>query len=138
MKLFLDDLRLPNMSHNSSKGLGSSLSDEKDWTIVRDYYEFIEIIDKSFDSVELISFDHDLACFDKNGQELTGHDCVRYLISYCIDNDKEFPNWYIHSDNSVGRQNMISTILNFLNRIENKDVSKFRYYNKGIINNNFV
>lgn len=138
MKIFLDDLRYPNMSHNSTKGLGDSLSDENSWVIVRNYKDFCKLIDNQFKNIELISFDHDLACFDDDDNEMTGHDCVRYIISYCIDNDKEFPNWYIHSDNSVGRENMIGSILNFLKRIENKDISRFRYYNKGIINNNFV
>lgn len=137
MKIFLDDIRTPNMSHNNERGI-STLSDTSKWVIVRDYNNFINLIDNEFDNIELISFDHDLACYDDNGNELTGKDAVNYVVDYCMDNNKSFPNWYVHSDNSTGRENIIKTILNFLNRIEGKDISNFRYYNKGIINNNLV
>lgn len=138
MRIFLDDLRFPNMSHNNRKGLGINFSDENDWVIVRDYSEFCKLINNNFSNIELISFDHDLACFDHDGNEMTGQDCVYYLIQHCLENNLKFPDWYIHSDNSVGRENMIKTILNFLNKIENKDISCFRYYDRGLINNVFV
>ena len=49
MNIFLDDKRVPNMSHNNGKGLGASYSDESRWVIARDYFEFVDIIDKYFD-----------------------------------------------------------------------------------------
>jgi hypothetical protein len=125
------------MSHNDERGI-SILSDASKWVIVRDYNSFINLINTKFDDIELISFDHDLACYDNDGNELTGKDAVNYVVDYCMDNDKKFPYWYVHSDNTTGRENIIKTILNFLNRIEGKDVSNFRYYNKGIINNKLV
>ncbi len=137
MKIFLDDIRIPNMSHNDERGI-SVLSDTNKWIITRDYKSFTKIIDNEFDNIELISFDHDLACYDDDGNELTGKDAVNYVVDYCMDNNKKFPDWYVHSDNTAGRENIIKTILNFLNRIEGKDISGFRYYNKGIINNNLV
>ena len=63
MNIFLDDLRVPNMSHNSGKGLGTTYSDENKWIIVRNYFDFIDLINKNFDDINLISFDHDLACY---------------------------------------------------------------------------
>jgi hypothetical protein len=134
INLFLDDIRIPKMSHNSEKGLGSSFSDKEKWIIVRDFFDFKTIIDNKFDDINIISFDHDLACYDEDGQELTGKTAADYLIQYCLDNDKKFPNWYVHSDNTSGKSNIISVILNYLKVIEGYDTSKFRYFNNGIIN----
>ena len=41
IRLFLDDIRIPKMSHNETKGLGMQYSDTKDWVIIRDYFDFI-------------------------------------------------------------------------------------------------
>lgn len=129
MNLYLDDRRIPKMSHDSGKGLGSTFK----WTIVRDYFQFIDLIDNHFDEIDLVSFDHDLGCF-KDDQEFTGKTAVNYLINYCLDNNKKFPNWFVHTDNTCGRENIIGIILNYLNKVEGIDISKFRYYHSGIVN----
>jgi len=133
MNLFLDDLRIPSMSHSKGRNLGEYYSHENKWVIVRDYFEFVYIIDKSFDKIELISFDHDLACY-KDGKEWTGKDAANYVINYCLDNNKKFPSWYVHSDNTSGKRNIISAILNYLKVVESVDTSKFRYFHNGILN----
>lgn len=133
LNIFLDDIRTPEMSHNSNKGLGASVK----WIIVRDYFDFVKIIDDNFDKIGIISFDHDLACF-KNDKEYTGKDAVNYLINYCLTNNKLFPNWYTHTDNITGRYNMIGIIKNYLEKIEGFDLSDFRYYHRGIVNNKYV
>jgi hypothetical protein len=134
MNIFLDDIRIPSMSHNVSKGLGVDYSDKDKWVIVRDYFDFIDLVDKHFDEIDLISFDHDLACY-KDGVEFTGKSAVDYLINYCLDNNKNFPNWYAHTDNTSGKRNIIGAVLNFLDKVEGKNITNFRYYNSGIINN---
>ena len=91
---------------------------------------FIQIIF----SIDLISFDHDLACY-KDGVEYTGKSAVDYLIDYCLDNDKKFPDWYAHTDNTSGKRNIIGAILNYINKVEGKDITNFRYYHNGIVNN---
>lgn len=129
------------MSHNQNMGLGPGFSNSSKWVIVRNYFDFVEIIDNNFDSINLISFDHDLACFKKiNGikEEFTGKSAADYVINYCMVNDKKFPNWYVHTDNTVGRGNIIGYILNYLKVIEKVDVSNFRYYHSGIINDRLV
>jgi hypothetical protein len=133
INIFLDDIRMPNMSHNVGKGLGIEYSDKKKWIIVRDYFEFIDLVNKRFDDIYLVSFDHDLACY-KDGVEYTGKTAVDYLINYCLDNDKPFPNWYAHTDNTSGRQNIRGTILNYLDKVENVDISNVRYFHNGILN----
>jgi hypothetical protein len=134
MIVFLDDIRIPSMSHNVSKGLGVDYSDKDKWVIVRDYFDFINLVDKYFDKIDLISFDHDLACY-KDGVEYTGKSAVDYLIDYCLDNNKKFPDWYAHTDNTSGKRNIIGAILNFLDKVEGKDITNFRYYQNGIVNN---
>lgn len=129
MIIYLDDIRIPTMSHSLNKGLGLEYSE---WIIIRNYFDFIKIIDDNFDKIELISFDHDLACY-KSAKEYTGKDAVDYLINYCIDNNKSLPDWYLHTDNTCGRENMTSIILNYLKVIEGLDVSSFKYYHKGMI-----
>jgi hypothetical protein len=133
MNLYLDDLRVPSMSNSDGRGLGSAYSPTNKWTIVRDYFEFVDVIKNNFDEINLVSFDHDLACY-KDGKEYTGKDAANFLIDYCLDNDKKFPNWFVHSDNTAGKSNIIGVILNYLNRIEGVDTSKFRYHHNGIIN----
>jgi hypothetical protein len=133
MNVFLDDLRMPNMAHSKGRNLGEYYSTEDKWVIVRDYFEFIDLINNSFDDIELISFDHDLACY-KDGKEWTGKDAADYVINYCLDNNKKFPSWYVHSDNTSGKKNIISAILNYLKVVELVDTSKFRYFHNGILN----
>lgn len=137
MKLFLDDIRVPNMAHNSSKGLGLDYSATDKWVIARDYFDFVDIVNKHFDEIELVSFDHDLACV-KDGREFTGKDAVDYLINYCLDHNKKFPDWYAHTDNTSGRQNIIGAITSYLKNVEGRDLSDLRYYHNGFVNNKFV
>ena len=134
MNIFLDDIRIPSMSHNVSKGLGVDYSDKDKWVIVRDYFDFVDLVDKHFDEIDLISFDHDLACY-KDGVEYTGKSAVDYVIDYCLDHNKEFPDWYAHTDNTSGKRNIIGAVLNFVNKVEDKNITNFRYYNNGIVNN---
>ena len=134
MIIFLDDIRIPSMSHNVYKGLGMDYSNKDKWVIVRDYFDFIDLVDKHFDEIDLISFDHDLACY-KDGVEFTGKSAVDYLIDYCLDNNKKFPDWYAHTDNTSGKRNIIGAILNYINKVEGKDITNFRYYHNGIVNN---
>lgn len=137
INLFLDDIRVPSMSHNASKGLGLDYSPTDKWVIARDYFDFVDIVNKHFNEIKLVSFDHDLACV-KDGREYTGKDAVDYLINFCLDNDKPFPNWYAHTDNTSGRQNIIGAITSYLKNVEDKDLSNFRYYHNGIVNDKFV
>ena len=138
MNLFLDDIRIPGMAHNAVKGLGLDYLPTNKWVIARDYFEFVDIVNKHFDEIELVSFDHDLACVDKDGKEWTGKDAADYLINYCLDHVKHFPDWYAHTDNTSGRQNIIGAINGYLKVIEGKDLTEFRYYHNGIVNGNFV
>jgi len=133
MNLFLDDIRTPDMAHKSGKGLGKDYSSDDKWVIARDYFEFVDIVNKHFDDIDLVSFDHDLACY-KNGVEYTGKTAADYLINYCLDHNKKFPSWYTHTDNTSGRYNIIGSIKGYLKNVEGYDMSDFRYFHNGILN----
>ena len=134
MNIFLDDIRTPKMAHNEIKGLGLAYSDASMWTIARTYDEFVDIVDRNFGSINMISFDHDLACFDEDGREMTGKTAADYVIGKCLDEGVDFPkDWYVHSDNTSGRQNIVGAILSYLGKVEGKDVSRIRRDAKGIV-----
>jgi hypothetical protein len=43
--------------------------------------------------------------------EMSGFECAKWLVDYCIDNDTDLPQWTIQSANPVGADN-INGILN--------------------------
>lgn len=133
MKIFLDDIRTIEMSHNSNKGLGPI----DDFIIIRNGNEFIDLVNKNFDKISLISFDHDLACYI-DGVEFTGKTACDIIINRCLDTGYKFPDWYVHSDNNIGRENIIGTILNYIKRFDNVDINDYLYYHKGYVNGKFV
>jgi hypothetical protein len=70
---------------------------------------------------------------------MTGKNAVDYVIGYCLDNDKSFPkSWYVHSDNTNGRQNIIGAITNYLDKVEGITYPDFRGYHKGVVNGQAV
>lgn len=128
--LFLDDLRVPSDCPSYTK---NPVYDELEWVIVRSYDEFTTYI-TVYGMPDVVSFDHDLAdehyapsehwrnynewANKQDFQEKTGYDCVKWMVDYCLDNGKSFPNWYIHTMNPAGGENMKSLILNYLKHVE--------------------
>lgn len=115
--LWLDDLRDPYL--DLEKKVPHKENAEIIW--VKNYNEFTERI-KKYGLPDVISFDHDLAeehytpeeywndyYASKKYQESqdyvekTGLDCAKWLIKYCLNNDLELPEYYVHSANPVGR-----------------------------------
>ena len=60
---------------------------------------------------DLISFDNDLGI--GNGE---GYDCAKWLVEYCMDNNTNLPDWYVHSANPVAKENIENLLINFENR----------------------
>ena len=109
-------------------GISPGIYTKNKFKIVKNYEEFVKtIISKGLP--ELISFDHDLADIhyeisfeDWNDYtaeqlrvEMTGLDCAKWLVNYCIDNKLKLPVYYVHSMNPVGRINIISYLDNYKN-----------------------
>lgn len=101
MNIFLDDERTP--SNVTWMKLTDSL---KHYQVVRSYDEFVSAIKYTKYEVGVISFDHDLQDFDVDGNERTGYDCLKWLVEYCVDNNKPLPTCYFHTKNPVGKENM--------------------------------
>jgi hypothetical protein len=137
MWLFLDDIRTnATVVHNSRRGLGTSIGLSDKWIIARDYNEFVDILQSNFDQIELISFDHDISSWDSNKNELTGKDAAKFLIEYCIDNNKLLPDWFVHSDNNSGNANIRQLLLNYMYRVESRIprmIDAHGYFNKKLI-----
>lgn len=130
-RIYLDDIRTPV---------------DNGWIVVRDYNEFVKkILELGLSNIDLISLDHDLgdtamAEYFKNVSknyelnydnitEMTGLDCVKWLINHFYDTnpkrvnmnrlDKKnypikFPEVVVHSANPIGSHNMMGYINNFL------------------------
>lgn len=77
---------------------------------VYDYEEFITFISKN-GLPQFISFDHDL------GLGKTGFDCAKWLVEFCLDNQVSLPEFTVHSQNPVGKEN-IETLLNNLKKFQ--------------------
>lgn len=100
MKLWLDDLRMP----------------PDGWTWAKDYFQAVAhltAVTKCCDTLEQMSFDHDLACFvpactaeENDGEalparEFTGYDVVLWMAEHdCWPDIRPT----VHSGNSIGRK----------------------------------
>ena len=112
--LFIDDFRMPKDAFAYMK-LPQYIT--KEWIVVRNFYAFITIIQNK-GIPDSISFDHDLSDSHYNTElnipydqytEKTGYHCAKWLIDYCIDNNKKLPaEILIHSMNPAGSLNIKS------------------------------
>ena len=89
---------------------------------VKSYNEFVQWIETNGLPDE-IGFDHDLAdvIYSKRGNvdmlkstwnEKTGMDCAKWLVDFCIDNNKIIPDFFVQSANPVGAKNITTYINN--------------------------
>ncbi len=120
--LFLDDIRWPPDAYHYTK---QDIFLREDWHIVRDYTEFASrILENGLP--EMISFDHDLGDKQevKSGSqedvEKTGYDCAKWLVEYCMDHNTELPEFYCHSMNPVGKENIENLLNNFKKQLKIK------------------
>lgn len=119
--LFLDDFRVPS---DAFKYMKDSSYTTLEWLIVRDYREFVEIVEQLYAEDKfpgLVSFDHDLhddhyeAPFAiEHSKEQTGLDCAKWLVSFCMEKKLELPNYKIHSMNPGGKENIQSYLESYL------------------------
>jgi len=125
MNIFLDDIRQP-------KDVTWVELPLVEWIVVKNYNDFTRVI-SSFGVPTRVTFDHDLA--DEHYQEYvwnnhpnninkgkfrydqmkerTGYDCAKWLVYYCIERGVSFPEYYVHTLNPIGKENIISYIENF-------------------------
>ena len=113
--LFLDDVRIPYDVFKLT--ILPIYQHDSDWVIVKSFNEFVDTL-KERGIPDVISFDHDLS-YDhyleinqtneilyENLEEKTGYDAAKWLVDYCVENDKDIPMYYVHSANPVGAENI--------------------------------
>jgi hypothetical protein len=127
--LFIDDVRVPYLDPlKLPKQNGFMVSaysytkyqpfKDEDWIIVRNYDEFVNCVQKR-GIPNLVAFDHDLSYehYRTNDVEKfvekTGFDCAKWLCDYCMEHNCKFPDYYIHSMNPVGKNNIENYIENY-------------------------
>jgi len=117
--LWLDDVRDP---FRNDWLVFSPIEDPYDVVWVKSYKEFVAWITEN-GLPDGICFDHDLADFYYDPSryqetviwhEKTGMDCAKWLVEYCMDNDKPLPRWNIQSANDVGKENIQRYLVNYL------------------------
>ena len=145
INVFLDDLRFPYLNPDDYSGVEKSniytfssayhytgfrpFKDEE-WIIVRNYNDFVDFFTQNVEIIKnsdlFIAYDHDLSDEHYNPdienseyKEKTGYDCAKWLCEYCLDNGVKYPEYYIHSMNPVGKQNIDSYIANFKKHNQN-------------------
>jgi hypothetical protein len=123
--IFLDDIRNPwSVTHVKIPFLP--------YKIVRNYNEFVKAITAYYNAIdklpEFITFDHDLcdqhyrpSMYDPdehyseyydNGTftEKTGYCCAKWLVEFCMEKNLDFPEYFVHSMNPIGKENIISLV----------------------------
>lgn len=102
--LWIDDVRDPFQNDWLNF---SPIGKNVDVTWVTNYQEFIDWI-MIYGLPDGICFDHDLGSNEK-----TGYDCAKWLVEYCMNNNKPLPEYAIQSANPVGKENINSLLTNF-------------------------
>ena len=116
--LFLDDVRNPI---EDNWLVFSPIEQPFELTWVKSHQEFIDWININ-GLPDAICFDHDLGSvsymtefgFELIKEDKTGYDCAKFLVEYCMDNEKELPLYNIQSANPVGKENIDSLLKNFI------------------------
>jgi len=129
VNLFLDDERFP-------KDVKWIELPAVEWKIIRTFNEFVQFIEQNGPPA-IISFDHDLAWPEhyeeyvkcrrldrqfeyENMKERTGFCAAKWLCEYCQDNKIKFPEYYVHTMNPIGKENIISYIESYKRVVENE------------------
>lgn len=95
-RMFIDDERFPPANG--------------EWVIVRNSSEAVAYVKKN-GIPSYISFDHDLGVID--GTEDTSMKFLHWLIEHLLDINQPFPDYYVHSQNPIGKHNIIGIINSF-------------------------
>lgn len=100
--IFLDDERNPEDVY------WVSYPDDIEWYVVRRMADFLFCIFNMEEEGYVVSFDHDLQDFNLLGEENTGYDCLKTMLDFCMDRGVPIPKCYFHTQNPIGKENMVS------------------------------
>lgn len=131
--LFLDDIISP-FDKETNWLVFSPIEQPFDVVWVKNFQDFIDWININ-GLPDAICFDHDLgmqvAIEARNigmskrksrilkSEEKTGYDAAKWLVEYCIDNNKELPLYNIQSANPVGKKNIDDLLKNYIKYLDN-------------------
>lgn len=137
-RIFLDDYREPTQCVNYMHrriGNKNHIYLDPNWVITKNYKEFVDCIIIN-GLPELISYDHDLSdehysgeinnetdwsdYYLMNDREMTGYDCAKWLVDYCETNGLVLPEFFVHSMNPIGRQNIQNYLDNYRKMKDNE------------------
>lgn len=88
--LFIDDIR----NHFFNEKIGNI-------DVAKNYNQAIDFLNKY--KYDIVSFDHDL------GEDKTGYDIAKYIV----ENNIQIGQFYIHSANPVGKNNIRQLLLHY-------------------------
>jgi hypothetical protein len=111
--LFIDDERDP-IDVKWGSWQEQSLYRDGEWIIARNWYDVLEIL-ITFGFPTTISFDHDLG----DGTP-TGYDIAKKIGDLVMNADYQIPKdfqYFVHSKNPIGKQNIEHYMNNFLNHM---------------------
>lgn len=97
--MFIDDERFPP-------------NDGREWIICRNIREVIETCKEYGRLPDYVTFDHDLGEY-----EPTGHTIAKWMVDMDMDQIYTFPEtfqYYVHSQNPVGKKNIESYLNSYL------------------------
>ena len=126
--LWLDDIRDPNKADWLLQYAPEFMYDQEQVVWVKSYDQFTTwILENGLPHT--IAFDHDLGedvARDKvvsgiskrqarlqKRETMSGYDCAKWLVEYCMDNKVLLPNWTIQSANPVGKENINALLNNY-------------------------
>ncbi|WP_219929430.1 cyclic-phosphate processing receiver domain-containing protein [Sphingobacterium athyrii] len=116
--VFLDDIRIPSdlTYYISKEEIDQYLL--TDWTVIRSYQDFVTYISEN-GIPSIISFDHDLGINLDNTEAESGYDAVKYIVNLIIEQEhRVLPQVLCHSQNPVGKTNILSYWNNFIKSID--------------------
>lgn len=88
------------------------------WTAIRNYQDFVAYISKN-GIPSIISFDHDLGLNVDSTETESGYDAVKYIVNFILEQEHPvLPNVLSHSQNPVGKANILYYWYNFIKSID--------------------
>lgn len=109
--LFIDDERNPT---DVTWG-NEAFYQQHPWTVARTMAQ-VQTLVQEWGFPDFISFDHDLS-----NNEPTGHDIAKWLVEMDMEGTYRIPdnfNFYVHSKNPRGRENIEGLLNNYLEKRE--------------------
>lgn len=110
-KVFLDDLRTVDMVYDKSM--------EDEFIVVRNVADFKKLVQK-MGVPDFVSFDHDLGEDEFGNVAETVYDAVKWMV-YVKEYDLRKMDFFIHSSNPVGSENIEYLIKNWNKELDRRD-----------------